>query len=609
MNAVEQKSIRSVPENKDIKEELKTQYFWYLFILFTIFLASLVIPAIIFLMYIFFFFLPNFLETTNFLALFTEFKPLIALISMPLVLIACYLIRLFFISIITRGFWFLSEKRSPSKDGIIPRNFPSKTLNYYQIRGFMIKYGKNAFMKGPFPWFSNWYFNFIRASKIGKGTTLEESVSNDKFIEVGENCYIGVNSALASHVIEGIFGNISYFKVKTGNNFTAAASNVLGPGSEAYDNSYLLPLAATPKHSLIKGNNYYWGMPLRKIFRKKIMNFLRITPKDLEKNENIESYKNKKFLKKLKSKINPKLLEVKNKLQKDNLELRKENTNFENIDDEDIRIDFTTSSAISRVNINFLAVYIPIFWLSGMLDTVIFYTFTSYVQNWVLMAFFLPAILIIMWFIFIVGCFLFSKLFLILINLIHKPKEGIFMAEQGDPDFEYWCLRTELKKIAFWLIRNWPLPWMDILAFKWFGIKMSLSSTLWDSWCDGEFITFGRRVIVGQGATVMSSMVVGKYLIIKNVILDDYVVIGGQSIIAPGTIIGKDSVVGALSTTTYNQILDPGWIYFGIPVIQLKRNKYAEERRDILMKRDVDEEKKFQIEHEINIDEDKKDFA
>lgn len=609
MDTTELPSIESVSENNTVKEEIKNQYFWYLLVLFTIFLASLVIPAILFLMYVFFFFLPNFLETTSFLALFTEFKPLIALISMPLILIGCYLIRLFFICIITRGFWYLTEKRSPSKSGIIPRNFPSKTLNYYQLRGFMIKYGKNAFMKGPFPWLSNWYFNFIGASKIGKGTTFEESVSSDKFIEVGENCYIGVNSALASHVIEGVFGNISYFKVKTGDNFTAAASNVLGPGSEAYDNSYLLPLAAATKHSLIKGNNYYWGMPLRKIFRKKIMNFLRISPKDLEKGENAGGYKDKKLFKKLRAQKHSKQSETEPKIVQDNGALSKENINLNNLDEEDLRIDFTTSSAISRVNIKFLAVYIPIFWLSGMLDTVIFYTFTHYVQNWVLMAFFLPAILIFIWFIFILGCFFFSKLFLILIKLIHRPKEGIFKAEKGDTDFEFWCLRTELKKIAFWLIRNWPLPWMDILAFKWFGIKMSLSSTLWDSWCDGEFITFGRRVIVGQGATVMSSMVVGKYLIIKNTILDDYVVIGGQSIVAPGTIVGKDSVIGALSTTTFNQILEPGWIYFGIPVIQLKKNKYSEERRDILMKKDVDEEKKFEIEHEVNIDEDKKEFA
>ena len=150
---------------------------------------------------------------------------------------------------------------------------------------------------------------------------------------------------------------------------------------------------------------------------------------------------------------------------------------------------------------------------------------------------------------------------------------------------------------------------MDIIAFKWFGIKMNLSSTMWDSWCDAEFIKLGDRVIIGQGATVMSSMVVGKYLIIKDVIIGDYAVIGGDSTIAPGTIVGKDSVIGAISTTTYNQIIEPGWIYFGVPVIKLKENKYADLQREILMKRDVDEEKKFEVEHEVNVDEDKKDLV
>ena len=79
----------------------------------------------------------------------------------------------------------------------------------------MIKYGKNSFTKGIFPWLSNWFFNTVGSNKIGKGTTLEESVGMDKFIEVGENCYFGVNSTLASHLIQGIFGNITYFKIKS----------------------------------------------------------------------------------------------------------------------------------------------------------------------------------------------------------------------------------------------------------------------------------------------------------------------------------------------------------------------------------------------------------
>jgi acetyltransferase-like isoleucine patch superfamily enzyme len=592
-------------ENEIVKEEIKFQYFSYLVMLFTIYLGSLIIPAILFIGYMIFFFLPNFLEITNFIELITSFKSIMALTSMPLVLIGCYLLRLFLIAFITRLFWINSEKKSPTKDGVIPRNFPSKTLKYYHIRSFLIKYGKNAFLKGIFQWLFNWFSTFIGASKIGKGTTFEESPSNDKHIEVGENCYVGLNSAVASHAVEGVFGNISYFKVKVGDNFTAAASNILGPGSEVSNNSFLLPLASTPKHSVLKGNNYYWGLPLRKIFRKKTMELLDLSVEDLERNKNIEGYKNYIPSPKLESKT---FSETNNQETNEKQLSESEQININTLTKEDLALDFTTSSAISRVNIKFLAVYIPIFWLSGMLVTTVFYTFTYYVRIWYIFAFFLPVMVFLMWFVFIMGCIFFSKLFLVLINLIHKPKEGIFKAEIGDSDFEFWCLRNELKKIVLWLIRNWPLPWMDIMAFKWFGIKMTLSSTMWDSWCDAEFIRLGDKVIIGQCSTVMSSMVIGKYLVIKEVIIDDYAMIGGEATVAPGTVVGKDSVVGAVSTTTYNQFCEPGWIYFGIPVIKLKENKYADLQREILMRKDVDEEKKFEVEHEVNVDEDKKNL-
>jgi acetyltransferase-like isoleucine patch superfamily enzyme len=135
---------------------------------------------------------------------------------------------------------------------------------------------------------------------------------------------------------------------------------------------------------------------------------------------------------------------------------------------------------------------------------------------------------------------------------------------------------------------------------------MDFSSHLNDTWCDAEFIDFGRNVLVGQGTTVMSSMIVGKYLIIKRVIFEDYVLVGGQTTIAPGTIIRNNGFIGALSTTTYNQVLEPNWIYFGIPAIKLKKNKYAAIRRDIITKRSVDDETKIEETTDVHVDEDKR---
>ncbi|MHA1337727.1 MAG: hypothetical protein ACTSPW_18615 [Promethearchaeota archaeon] len=283
------------------------------------------------------------------------------------------------------------------------------------------------------------------------------------------------------------------------------------------------------------------------------------------------------------------------------------NAKIQSIEDDKYKytLDFTTSSAISRVNIKFLAVYIPIFWLAGLWPVTYWYSYLQNEGNWTGTILMIPVAIFSMYYLFLFALVFYCKLFLILVNLIHKPKEGIFLAEIGDTDFEFWCLRTELKKIAVWFLNNSPLPWVDALAFRWFGIKMDFTNHLNDAWVDIEYIKFGRRSMIGQGAVVMSSMVVGKYLIIKRVVLDDYSIIGGQSTVAPGTYIGRETLLAACSTTTYNQVLEPGWVYFGIPAIKLKENKYAEERRDIIIKKDVDEEMKMHVKHDVNIDEDK----
>ena len=289
-----------------------------------------------------------------------------------------------------------------------------------------------------------------------------------------------------------------------------------------------------------------------------------------------------------------------------------ETSEKEDIDNKEYALDFTTSSAISRVSIKFLIIYIPIFWFSGLLVGIYLYEYikllTPSTEDSTMYLFpilLIPIAIFSMLFIFILGCIFFSKLFLILINLIHKPKEGIFLAQKGDHDFEFWCLRTELKKLVMWLMRNCPLPWMDALAFRWFGVKIDFSSHLQDSWCDIEFIKFGRKVMVGQGAVVMSSMVVGKYLIIKKVIFSDYSVIGGMACVSPGTITGKDSLLGAISASIYSQFLEPAWIYFGIPCVKLKPNKLGGVKH--MTRRIVDEDQAITVEHEINIEEDKKD--
>ena len=287
---------------------------------------------------------------------------------------------------------------------------------------------------------------------------------------------------------------------------------------------------------------------------------------------------------------------------------------LENKENNKFVVDIITSSSLDKINIKFLILYLPIFWVSGLLVIIYWYDYLTNLfladnsTELVLNILLFPVIIFFTYLIFICGCAVLGKLILVLINLIHKPKEGIFRVDKKDKDYIFWHLRTELKKLMIWLMNNSPLPWIDTWAFRWFGVKINYSNSLLDAWCDVEFIKFGKKVIVGQGAVIMSSMIIGNYLLIEKVVIDDYSVIGGHSTISPGTVVGKNTVIGALGLSSYNQVLEDGWIYFGFPAIKLKKNKYAETRRNLIKKVDVDESKKFETSYEVNIDEDKKDL-
>ena len=282
----------------DIPRELvHFQYHKYMAFFFIIYIGSYLAPVIVLMFYLFLILKPLFLEVDSLIVILTSLDSLIIFLTIPFVVIIFYLSHLFFLGIGTRILWRYTEKKSPTKDGIIPRDIPSKTADFYHYRSFMIKYGKNAFMKGIFPWLVNWFLNIVGAGVVDKGTTLEESVLNDRNIIVGKNCYIGVNSTLCTHVVEGIFGNIIYFKIVVGENVTLGGFNQIGPGADLKENSYLLPMAAATKFNTTKGDNYYFGMPLRRIFKKKIMNYLKISEDDFNRAEKLRIKQEKEKLK------------------------------------------------------------------------------------------------------------------------------------------------------------------------------------------------------------------------------------------------------------------------------------------------------------------------
>ncbi len=187
---------------------------------------------------------------------------------------------------------------------------------------------------------------------------------------------------------------------------------------------------------------------------------------------------------------------------------------------------------------------------------------------------YLPLLFFLMYLTLAGSALIFAKLLLMIVNAVYPAKEGVFLRDASDKDYRFWSMRNVIKKWPVWICHKFPFPFLDNIAFKMFGVKTKFSNSLFEGWVDTEFIEFGHNVVVGQGALVMSALIIGNFLIIRKTIIEDNVRIGAHSIILPGTHVGKNCVLNTWSTTIVGQELEDGWIYNGGPAKKFRKNHF-----------------------------------
>jgi acetyltransferase-like isoleucine patch superfamily enzyme len=180
-----------------------------------------------------------------------------------------------------------------------------------------------------------------------------------------------------------------------------------------------------------------------------------------------------------------------------------------------------------------------------------------------------------------------ARIFLSIISIFHKPKEGVFNRSKSDKSYCIWSLRGVIRKWPIWLARQLNLPAFEKLTLKILGVKAARANALYGGWVDCEFIEFGKNVRVGQGSVVMSNTIIKDKLIIKKTVIKDNVVIGPHSVIMPGTVIGANTVVDAITLTKINQNLEPNSIYSGIPAKKVMDNKKIDQEEKRLLEIEI----------------------
>ncbi|MCK4781211.1 MAG: hypothetical protein KAT57_13510, partial [Candidatus Lokiarchaeota archaeon] len=127
---------------------------------------------------------------------------------------------------------------------------------------------------------------------------------------------------------------------------------------------------------------------------------------------------------------------------------------------------FTTNTLASK---KFLILYITIIWGSILPLLLEFYVFLKLIEfNFYLFILLLPFQIYIGYIITVFSSILVAKIFLIIINRVHKPKEGVFKRIESDKDYYFWSLRAVIKKWPIWISKFIPLPIIDKLNVRWF---------------------------------------------------------------------------------------------------------------------------------------------
>lgn len=155
-------------------------------------------------------------------------------------------------------------------------------------------------------------------------------------------------------------------------------------------------------------------------------------------------------------------------------------------------------------------------------------------------------------------------LFLRIVNKIHKPQEGLF--ERDSKDWKFWRYRYWITLFPLWCVRALPLPWMDIVIYRLFGVKLGRNVCIYDAWVDSEFISIGDHTMTSLNTVIHSHLIYQDKLLIQKVEVGKNCIIGPQTIVSPGTIMEEETILGANSITSIGQKLKGGLIHIGVPV-------------------------------------------
>lgn len=157
-----------------------------------------------------------------------------------------------------------------------------------------------------------------------------------------------------------------------------------------------------------------------------------------------------------------------------------------------------------------------------------------------------------------------SAVYIRILWLIHPIKEGVF--DIDGPEFRWYCRRYYAMFLPIYFARATPLPWVDMIVYRLFRLKMGKNICIYDGWVDNELISIGDSVMLSLNGSIMTHCIYKDKFIIKKVVIEKNSIIGADALIAPGVFVEEGAIVGASASTVIDQQLDGYVTHVGNPV-------------------------------------------
>lgn len=222
-----------------------------------------------------------------------------------------------------------------------------------------------------------------------------------------------------------------------------------------------------------------------------------------------------------------------------------------------------------KIRNKYILIYLIIILLSFIPCSLFEYIYVLYLWKdgmYLVFLLLLPFNFFILIYILQLSAILFSVLGLTILKLIFPPKEGNFSRNLNDKNYLFWNLRNLSKKWALYVMASNPFPWLkNRFTLKFFGVKIGKNGISDNSWISSEFVEIGNNVIIGMGSTLISFGIEQDKFILKQIQVEDGVLIGAKCVLLPGTIINKQAKLSAHSYTMMDDVLKENSIYSGHP--------------------------------------------